>query len=253
MPWPHRRLLPPSAATWPASLTCTGQQNYRHPPSPAQSHWRLKRLHREKGCAQVQAAPLTRKLVDKMLEATGARLIDLRNRALLAVAYDTLCRRSELVALERRDLEVGPQGDGTIAVRRSKTDQEGMGTVVYLAPDTMQHLAAWLNAAKIMDGTMFRAVSRGGKVGSPLSAGDVAVLFKSMAEAARVPAAEIARISGHNSRVGAAWDMVRIGLELPAIMQSGRWRTAEMVARYTRRLDARRSGAAKLAMAQKRA
>ena len=213
----------------------------------------LRRLHREKGRAQEQAAPLTRKLVDQMLEASGTSLRDLRNRALLAVAYDTLCRRAELVALHRRDLEVAPQGDGTIAVRRSKTDQEGAGAVAYLAPDTMPHLATWLNAAKVTDGTLFRTVNRDGKVGAALSAGDVAVLFRGMATAAGLKPAEVARVSGHSSRVGAAQDMVRIGLELPAIMQSGRWKTAEMVARYTRRLDARRSGAAKLAVAQDRA
>ncbi len=65
----------------------------------------LKRLHREKGRAQAQATGLTRPLVDRMMAATGTRLLDLRNRALLAVAYDTLCRRSELVALQRQDLE----------------------------------------------------------------------------------------------------------------------------------------------------
>lgn len=51
------------------------------------------------GAAQRQADGLTRRLVDRALHAEGSRLRDLRNRALLAVAYDTLCRRSELVAL----------------------------------------------------------------------------------------------------------------------------------------------------------
>jgi hypothetical protein len=36
-------------------------------------------------------------------------------------------------------------------------------------------------------------------------------------------------------------------------MQAGGWKTAEMVSRYTARLDARRSGSAKLAIAQNRA
>jgi len=46
--------------------------------------------------------------------------------------------------------------------------------------------------------------------------------------------------------------MARHGLELPSIMQAGGWNTATMVARYTARLDARRSGAAKLAVLQDR-
>src|SRR5277367_550564 len=56
----------------------------------------LKRLHRAKGRAQAQAAPPTRAVVDRLLGAASRSLRDMRNRALLAVAYDTLCRRSEL-------------------------------------------------------------------------------------------------------------------------------------------------------------
>ena len=46
--------------------------------------------------------------------------------------------------------------------------------------------------------------------------------------------------------------MARYGVELAAIMQAGGWKTATMVARNTARLDARRSGAAKLAVLQER-
>jgi hypothetical protein len=51
---------------------------------------------------------------------------------------------------------------------------------------------------------------------------------------------------------GATQDQVRFGVELPAVMQSGGWKTPAMVVRYTAKLDARRSGAAKLAMMQNR-
>ena len=64
----------------------------------------LKRMHRERGLAQTQAAPLNDVLVARMLAAAGSTLRDLRNKALLSVAYTTLCRRSELVA-QRADLE----------------------------------------------------------------------------------------------------------------------------------------------------
>jgi hypothetical protein len=36
-----------------------------------------------------------------------------------------------------------------------------------------------------------------------------------------------------STRVGAAQDMLRYGEQLPGIMQAGRWKTAQMVARYT--------------------
>ncbi len=41
--------------------------------------------------------------------------------------------------------------------------------------------------------------------------------------------------------------MVRYAAELPATMQAGRWATPVMVARYTRRLTARRSAAVQIA------
>ncbi len=202
----------------------------------------LKRLHREKGRAQAQAAPLTRNLVGRMLEAAGAGgARALRNRALLAVAYDTLCRRSELAAFERADLEIGPQGDGTLTVRRSKTDQEGAGMVRYLAPDTMREVQAWLAASKVADGALFRSVNKVGVIGGPIDGGDVPRIFKKMALAAGIAQQEASRISGHSSRVGAAQDMVRHGVELPAVMQAGGWRTAEMVGRYTRTTSDRHS------------
>ena len=73
-----------------------------------------------------------------------------------------------------------------------------------------------------------------------LDAGDVARIFKAMAGKAGLTAEEAARISGHSTRIGASQDMVRYGAELPAIMQAGRCATPVMVARYTRRLTARR-------------
>ena len=84
----------------------------------------LKRLHRARGRAQAQAAPLTRDLVDRMLAAAGSGTRVLRNRALLSVAYDSLCRRSELVALELTDLETGSGHESALSVRLTRTKQE---------------------------------------------------------------------------------------------------------------------------------
>jgi site-specific recombinase XerD len=83
----------------------------------------LKRLHRAKGRARAQAVPLNRKRVERMLEHGAGTLRALRDRALLGVAYDTLCRRSELAALQVIDLEHAPDGSGTVTIRRSKTDR----------------------------------------------------------------------------------------------------------------------------------
>jgi site-specific recombinase XerD len=207
----------------------------------------LKRMHRERGLAQAQAAPLNDVLVARMLAAASSTLRDLRNKALLTVAYTTLCRRSELVALQRADLEAESDGFGTVTIRRSKADQDGAGEVAPITPDAMRHVKAWLAAAGIEAGALFRGVLKGGRVAGALDAGDVARIFKAMAGKAGLTAEEAARISGHSTRIGASQDMVRYGAELPAIMQAGRWATPVMVARYTRRLTARRSAAVQIA------
>jgi integrase len=207
----------------------------------------LRRMHRERGRAQQQAAPMTDRLVADMLAKAGSTLRDLRNKALVAVAYTTLCRRSELVALTREDLEIGADGFATVVIRRGKGDQEGQGAVAPITPDALRHLQAWIDAAGIVDGPLFRAVLKGGHVGAALDPGDVGRIYKHMAQRAGLTADDIIRISGHSTRVGAAQDMLRYGEQLPAIMQAGRWQTATMVARYTAKQGARYSAAARIA------
>ncbi len=100
------------------------------------------------------------------------------------MAYDLLARRSALVALVVEDLERTPDGSATVLIRRSKTDPEGTGVPLYLAPDTLASLEAWLAAAGITTGLVFRALTTGGRVRARLSADAVARLFTQMAQAA---------------------------------------------------------------------
>jgi integrase len=207
----------------------------------------LKRMHRERGRAQRQAGPLNDELVRQLLRTPSSRLLNLRNRALLAVAYVTLCRCSELVALQFSDLTVESDGFGTITIRRSKTDQEGIGATAPIPADAMRHLQAWIDGAHITDGALFRSVNKGGRVGGPLQPIEVANAFRLMAQRAGLSPEECARISGHSTRVGSAQDMLRYGEQLPSIMQAGRWKTAEMVGRYTAKQGARQSAAVRIA------
>ena len=208
----------------------------------------LKRMHHTHGTRQRQAPALTRPLVDRMLAATGERLIDARDRAILAVAYDTLCRRTELVAFDVADVLMADDGTATVLVKRSKTDQDGAGMVRFLAVDTVRHLVAWLATAGHTAGRLFRSVTKSGLVGGGLDAGEVAAIFRKLATRAGLTV----RPSGHSTRVGAAQDMVAAGLELGEIMRAGGWRTPTMPARYSEHLAARRSASAKLAGLQNR-
>jgi integrase len=170
---------------------------------------------------------------------------DLRDIAMLRVARDLLARRSELVALTVADIQASEVDDGSGAalIRRSKTDQEGEGAVGYLSPRTMGALRAWLDAAVITHGPLFRSVNRHGRVGTrPLGPDDVARRFKRLAALAGL---DPARVSGHSARVGMAQDLVSAGFGLPEILQAGRWKTATMVARYARAQAARHGAVAR--------
>ena len=95
-----------------------------------------------------QAPPLGQAEMDEVLAAIAAKPVllpsDVRDRALLLVARDSMARASELVALRWEDLEADESdGSGTIVIRRGKTDQTGEGRVAWLAPETMAALAAW--------------------------------------------------------------------------------------------------------------
>ena len=212
----------------------------------------LKRMGNTTDGEQRQAKGTTRRTIDRMMRASGDQVRDLRNRALLAVAYDTLARRSELVALLVADLHVTAEGDGSIKIRRSKTDRKGEGSTRYLAPDTVRTVRAWTTGGDVKDGALFRSVLKGSRVGGALQPRDVALIYKEMAARAGLPLATVDQISGHSTRVGAAQDMAADRIEMAAIMQAGGWKTPAMVARYTAGQEARRSGAAKLAKKQKR-
>ena len=73
-----------------------------------------------------------------------------------------------------------------------------------------------------------------------------------MAREPGLPATVVQGLSGHSTRVGAAGDMIAAGIELPAILQAGRWKSTVMVNRYGERLLARRGGIAQLARLQHR-
>ena len=146
----------------------------------------LQRMHRGKGRRQEQARGLTGALRERLLDAPGDGLIDARNRALLAVAYDTLLRRGELVALQLTDIIEEIDGSATVLVRRSKADPEGRGATVYLARDSVALVRQWLERSGVCHGRVFRSLCRG-EVGERLDASQVPRIFKAMAERASVP------------------------------------------------------------------
>ena len=223
-----------------------------NPLDSAAVRFALQRMHRRRGRRQAQVQGLTWPMRNRLLEAAGDRLIDARNRALLAMGYDTLLRRSELVSLDVSDVLEEIDGTATLLVRSGKTDAEGRGATLYLARDTVQLVKTWLERGGVDGGRVFRSVRKDRTVGEQLDASQVPRIYKRMARHAGLPDDIVDALAGHSTRVGPVQDMIACGIELPAILQSGRWKTTRMVHRYGERLLARRSGAAQLAERQQR-
>src|SRR5882757_605053 len=129
---------------------------------------------------------------------------------MLCVAYETLARRSELVALEVRDIEFWPNGTSQALIRRGKTDAEGLGRVAYLSRETVRWLKLWLEHAGISEGAVFRRLVGRDQVGGMLNPGSIAPIFKRIAQWIGMPARYVERVSGHSTRVGAAQDLAAL-------------------------------------------
>jgi integrase len=81
----------------------------------------LTKMGRETSARQDQAHPLNWKDIKEFIDTAGDGLRADRERAMLCVAYETLARRGELVALEVRDIDFHPNGTGrqsSVAARR---------------------------------------------------------------------------------------------------------------------------------------
>jgi integrase len=176
----------------------------------------------------------------------------LRDRALVCVAYDTLCRREELVRLRAEDLERHRDGSATVLIRRSKTDPSGEGAAAYLSPATRRHLEAWLACANIADGVLFRRLTRRGPAAEALAPAAVTLVYKRIARWLGLPEPAIAQISGHSTRVGAAQDLLALNIDLASVMQAGRWIDTRMPMRYGEHVLAQRGAMARAAAQQGR-
>jgi integrase len=170
-----------------------------------------------------------------------------RERAMLCVAYETLARRGELVALEVRDVDFHPDGTGQALIRRGKTDADGKGRVAYLSRETVRWLKVWLEHAGISEGAVYRRLIGQARIGGPLNLGGIAPIFKRVAQWIGMPARFVERVSGHSTRVGATQDLASLDIDLAAITQAGGWKSTRMPLQYAEKISAARSGMARAA------
>ena len=212
----------------------------------------LKAMGQQTSARQTQARGLIWAEIKQFIDSAGKGLRADRERALLCVAYDTMARREELVALELDDLTFAPDGSGSALIRRSKTDQAGEGARAYLSHETVRQLQRWVTSAKLDEGALFRRLIGRGRVGERLHADSVADIIKRVGRWIGLSAEEVAAISGHSIRVGATQDLLALNIDLASVMQAGRWKSTAMPMRYGEHVLAARGGMARAAHAQGR-
>lgn len=148
--------------------------------------------------------------------------------ALISLMRDAMLRVSEATVLTWADIETEADMTGRLLIRRSKTDAEGEGAVAFLSSPTMQALRS-ICASKAADDSVFG-----------LRPNQISRRIKQAAQAAGLGDG----FSGHSPRVGMARDLSRAGIELPRLMNAGRWRNPSMPAHYTRNETAGRGAVA---------
>jgi site-specific recombinase XerD len=181
---------------------------------------------------------------------------DLRARALLAVAYCTMARRAELVALRVEDLSFNVEAsDGVALIHNTKAGREESR---YLSTEAVTSLKAWMAHSEIERGAVFRRFTPTGAVGqSAIAAQEVARIIQRVGgvlNAGRTSAEQAwpaDHISAHSTRIGAAHDLAANGIDLTSIMHSGGWNDPKMPRYYTRELAAQESGMARMMKARK--
>lgn len=94
---------------------------------------------------------------------------------------------------------------------------------------TVRIVQAWLAAANITAGPLFRPIYCGIPIERHLNPFTVSRVLKKRAAAARLDPITVARISGHSLRVGAAQQLVMNGVQLLPIMRAGGWRSPQRV------------------------
>ncbi|MBB5577018.1 site-specific integrase [Rhizobium paranaense] len=210
----------------------------------------------------VRAVPRTRRrksakavtgdILAKLLATCGGdSLRDLRDRAILMVAFASGGRRrSEVAGLRKEQLTIEPPvkaEDGSplpslsIHLGRTKNSGANQDEIVYLTGRPVEALNAWLAAARIDSGSVFRAIDRWGHVSrralDPKAVNDI------VKQRVKMAGLEVEEFSAHGLRSGYLTEAASRGISLPEAMEQSRHRSVQQASDYYNNA-ARRSGRA---------
>ncbi len=196
----------------------------------------LSGLSRQKGVAQKGKTPIYIDEIEKIISLMNlTKLSDIRDRALLLLGFMGAFRRSEISGLDMKDISFFPQGM-IVTVVHSKTDQTSVGQQVgipYISNENLcavRAVKAWLSAANITTGPLFRRFLKNGLPSSHrLSDKSINLLIKKYT---KMIGLNPELYGAHSLRHGFATSAALSGLEERLIMKQTRHRSVEMVRRY---------------------
>ncbi|NKL24854.1 tyrosine-type recombinase/integrase [Rhizobium leguminosarum] len=213
----------------------------------------------------VRAVPRTRRrksakavtgdvLANLLATCSTDSLRDLRDRAILMVAFASGGRRrSEIAGLRREQLSTEPPipvesgiplPSVAIHLGRTKTSSGEEEEIVYLTGRPVEALNAWMTAAKIDSGSVFRAIGRWGTVSRrALDPQSVNAIIKQRVEMAGLEPGEY---SAHGLRSGYLTEAANRGIPLPEAMEQSRHRSVQQASSYYNNSIRRTGRAARL-------
>jgi integrase len=204
---------------------------------------------------------VTRDVLDRLLAVCrGDRLADLRDRALLLVAFGSGGRRrSEIaalrveqitqepaVALDPTDPISRPAPCLSIVLGRTKTASADEDARVLVIGPPAEALRAWLERARITKGPVFRAIDQWEALADrALAPQTVNAILKRRCAAANLDPADY---SAHGLRSGYLTEAARAGVSMPEAMQQSQHRSVQQAASYYNDAERRQGKAARLAL-----
>jgi len=210
-----------------------------HPPPSVDERVRvvMKGIRRKHGTPSRGKAALS---VGQLRLAVGAMPADLngtRDAAILLVGFAGALRRSEVSALEVRDLTFRDEGL-QLMIRRSKGDQDGQGCLVgvpfgsHRTTCPVRTLKKWMAAAHVVDGALFRPLGRELFPGpGPLSPDMVSHAVKKAVSRIGLDPHEY---GGHSLRAGMVTAAAMAGIDSARLSQHTRHQSLATLRRYIR-------------------
>ncbi len=193
-------------------------------------------IAREHGAPPVKKRALALSDLRMLVASCGDDLIGRRDRAILLVGFTSGMRRSEIVSLNVQDMVV-EEGEGIkFLLRRSKTDQHGAGREIGVpvgrqsATCPVLAIRAWIHAAGISEGPLFRSFSRWGTIRNRrLSAFGISLIIKRRTASLGLDSRQY---SGHSLRSGLVSACAKANVPEHAIMKATGHRSVATLRQY---------------------